>query len=250
MVKDVASRAYLRYAPDQHLVFASFAAAFLLKLLRHKFVHLVSESHRTGIIPLVETLIRTLDDQSVAIDETHTPKIYARFLAGLLQKHRILASAPRHEEHENENDADMMNHQEQPMGLSIDFSMLHQANSFPAGPLSPPSPHPSIQVTPPPVGDHSFGYIVHDPNMDEYGLEGQDDMGMFGNSGAPPSGSGTVHPMDERAREEEDDDILPSLRAINPSFWLHGMVPWPVVNMPAGQEDRGLAVGPYSFMDS
>jgi hypothetical protein len=296
---------------------------------------LVSEEHRVGIIPLVQMLIGTLEDESVAIDETHTPKIYARFLASLLQKHHTLASAhananasrraaggagagasearqhgneqEQEQEHEHgagtgtgiDIDADMMNTQ-QTMGLSIDFSMLHQANNIPLGPLSPPSPHPSIQVTPPPIGDHTFGFLLHDPNqhpnhhhhqqhpqhhqhqhqqhlqhqhqhhhhqqqhgdfdVNVNGGHYDHDLAMLANcnaSNAPPSGSGTVHPLDGlREGEDEDEDVISPLQAINrSSFWVHALVPghelvpglasWPDTNLPTG-----FSVGPYAFMDS
>ena len=234
MINDNAVQSYLRYAPDSHLVFASFASAFLLKLLRHKFVHLLPEERRSKIIPLVERLVRVLNSTSVAIDDSHTPKIYARFLAGLLHKHRTLASAQRMEQ-QRDKDTDMKvnvntnNQERQAPGLSIDTNTLHQQNNLPSGPFSPPSPHPSIRVTPPPADDHNLGYMMHNPS------DAHADMEMLGQgslefSGA--SGSGTVHPMDEIARYEEDDDIPPSLEAINDPFWQHGFVPWLDASVP------------------
>lgn len=243
MINDTAVRSYLRYAPDGHLVFASFASAFLLKLLRHKFVHLLSEERRSKIIPVVERFIRALNDPSVSIDDSHTPKIYARFLAGLLQKHHTLSQRMEHDANVHTNTQDR-----QVTGLSIDLSNVHRNGNISIGPLSPPSPHPSIQVTPPPVGDHNFGYILHNPNDAHFGANLHDhaDTEMLGQgsdirldiSGA--SGSGTVHPMDEIARREEDEDIPSSLNAINDSYWQHGLVPglvpWLDFSMPVTWE--------------
>ncbi|PVG01932.1 hypothetical protein CPB86DRAFT_751962 [Serendipita vermifera] len=234
MTEDNAARPYLRYAPDGHLVYASFAAAFLLKLLRHKFVHLLSEEKRHPIIPLVERLIRVLSKPTIAIDESHTPMIYARFLTSLLHKHRVhAATAPRAE---LDQDTDMNLQEHQDMGLTIDLNMVHQHNNVIAGPLSPPSPHPSIQVTPPPVGDHSFGYVLHDSNTAQEEFS-QLILDLNTGDSAAPSGSNTIHPMDRG--DEEDDDLLLPLRAINdPGFWLHGMLPWPEMGMPSRDWDK------------
>jgi hypothetical protein len=239
MVNDLAARPYLRYAPDGHLVFASFASAFLLKLLRQKFVYLLSEDKRATVIPLVERLIKVLSDPSVAVEEFHTPKIYARFLSGLLHKHRM-HSRVQHAEQDQDTDTHMQEHQN--MGLTIDLNMVHQHNDVVAGPLSPPSPHPSVQVIPPTM-DISFGFMPHDYNrqqeLDEEANANESGFELPVGSAAP-SGSGTVHPLDEIAREEEDDDLLLPLRAINDPgpFWGHAMVPWPEVSMPAGNWDR------------
>lgn len=90
-----------------HFIFASFASAFLLKvtcssvlvaivssdgvyiktqLLRPEFVHILTREMEDEIFDSISRLITTL--QEVAIDERHTPRLYARFLAGLLTKHR------------------------------------------------------------------------------------------------------------------------------------------------------------------
>jgi hypothetical protein len=244
MINDMAAQPYLRYAPDGHLVYASFASAFLLKLLRHKFVHLLPEESRSRIIPLVERLIRALSDSSVAIDDSHTPKIYARFLAGLLHKHRALASA-QGTKHEHDKDAEMSSNIQDPRGLSIDLSAVHQRNDLGPGPLSPPSPHPSIRVTPPATGDQMFGYMLHDPNEVHAGLysHGHGDMDMLGHGSdmrldvsTVASGSGTVHPTDEMVRDEDDEDISQPLRAVN-AFWQQAAI-WQDVNMTVGNWEK------------
>jgi len=244
MIGDAAARSYLRYAPDGHLVYASFASAFLLKLLRHKFVHLFSEEKRARIIPLVERLIRVLNDPSVAIDDSHTPKIYARFLDGLLHKHRALART-QGTKHEHGKDPEPSSHPQGGHGLSIDLGTLKQGNEFARGPLSPPSPHPSIRVTPPADGDHTFGYMLLDPNAAHPSLNthGQEEMDIVGHGSdmrfemsAAASGSGTVRPIDEMVREEDDEDIFPPLRGVN-AFWQQETV-WQDVNMTIGNWEK------------
>ncbi|KAF9236150.1 fungal-specific transcription factor domain-containing protein [Melanogaster broomeanus] len=86
MVEILAPSSLMRSAPDGHFVFASFASAFLLKLLRPEFVDIITQEMEDEIFDSIGRLITTLQD--VAVDERHTPGLYARFLAGLLTKHR------------------------------------------------------------------------------------------------------------------------------------------------------------------
>lgn len=58
----------------------------LEQLLRPEFVHILTREMEDEIFDSISRLITTL--QEVAIDERHTPRLYARFLAGLLTKHR------------------------------------------------------------------------------------------------------------------------------------------------------------------
>ena len=88
VIDSLAPSGYFRYAPDGHFVFASFASAFLLKLLRPEFAALVSHEQTNAIFALIGKLIQVLASSEVAIDDRHTPKLYARFLAGLLAKHQ------------------------------------------------------------------------------------------------------------------------------------------------------------------
>jgi len=86
MINVLAPSGLMRSSPDGHFIFASFASAFLLKLLRPEFVHILTREMEDEIFDSIGRLITTL--QEVAIDERHTPRLYARFLAGLLTKHR------------------------------------------------------------------------------------------------------------------------------------------------------------------
>ncbi|KAG5730335.1 Protein priB [Termitomyces sp. T112] len=88
MVENLAPTGYMRYAPDGHFIFASFASAFLLKLLKPEFSSLLAKEQETEIFDLIGRLIQTLSSPEIAIDDRHTPKLYARFLAGLLSRHR------------------------------------------------------------------------------------------------------------------------------------------------------------------
>ncbi|KAG6889466.1 hypothetical protein C0995_000993 [Termitomyces sp. Mi166 len=88
MVENLAPTGYMRYAPDGHFIFASFASAFLLMLLKPEFSSLLSKEQETEVFDLIGRLIQTLSSPEIAIDDRHTPKLYARFLAGLLSRHR------------------------------------------------------------------------------------------------------------------------------------------------------------------
>lgn len=88
MIEDLAPSGYMKYSPDGYFVFAAFASAFLLKLLRPEFAKLLTPESETQIYDLIARLIQIQSSPEIAIDDRHTPKLYARFLAGLLQKHR------------------------------------------------------------------------------------------------------------------------------------------------------------------
>ncbi|QRW23098.1 Fungal specific transcription factor domain [Rhizoctonia solani] len=77
----------LKYSPDGHFVFLSFAAAFLLKMLRPQFAAARERSQSQNIIALVSRLAEVLGSNEVAIDDRHSPRLYSRFLSGLIQKH-------------------------------------------------------------------------------------------------------------------------------------------------------------------
>ena len=94
MIDVLAPSGYMRFAPDGHFIFASFASAFLLKLLQPEFSSFLTKAQETEIFDLIGRLIQTLSSPKIAIDDRHTPKLYARFLAGLLSRHRRGGSGP------------------------------------------------------------------------------------------------------------------------------------------------------------
>lgn len=48
----------------------------------------MTKDQENDVFNLIGRLIQTLSSPKIAIDERHTPKLYARFLAGLLSRHR------------------------------------------------------------------------------------------------------------------------------------------------------------------
>jgi hypothetical protein len=94
MIDILAPSGYMRFAPDGHFIFASFASAFLLKLLQPEFSSFLAKTQETEVLDLIGCLIQTLSSPRIAIDDRHTPKLYARFLAGLLSRHRRDGAGP------------------------------------------------------------------------------------------------------------------------------------------------------------
>jgi hypothetical protein len=87
-ITKLATSGNMRYSPDGWFLIASFASAFLFKLLRPQFKSFVLQEQETELLTLVGRLIQTLSSPDIAIDDRHTPKVYARFLANLLSRHR------------------------------------------------------------------------------------------------------------------------------------------------------------------
>ncbi|KAG5643990.1 hypothetical protein DXG03_009280 [Asterophora parasitica] len=81
MIEGLAPTGYMRFAPDVN-------AHHAFQLLRPEFSTLLSKDRETEIFDLIGRLIQTLSSPEIAIDDRHTPKLYARFLAGLLSRHR------------------------------------------------------------------------------------------------------------------------------------------------------------------
>jgi hypothetical protein len=79
-----AQRVYLRHGPEAQSVFVTFACSFLVKLLQPKFTVYLTREKRLEIRSLVQNVADLLGSPEVAIDERHGPKLYSRFLKGLL----------------------------------------------------------------------------------------------------------------------------------------------------------------------
>ncbi|TFK49594.1 hypothetical protein OE88DRAFT_357610 [Heliocybe sulcata] len=79
-----AQRIYLRHGPEAQSVFVTFASSFLVKLLQPKFSCYLAREQRVEIRRLVQKVIDLLGSPEVSIDDRHGPKLYSRFLKGLL----------------------------------------------------------------------------------------------------------------------------------------------------------------------
>lgn len=87
MVERLYPTGILRFAMEANFLYVAFAAAFLINLLRPKFLPLLGETTQTKIIKIVGALIGVLGSNDVAMDERHTPALYHRFLSNLLKKY-------------------------------------------------------------------------------------------------------------------------------------------------------------------
>lgn len=75
---------YWRHGPEAQSVFVTFASAFLVKLLQPKFAAYLTTERRVEIRSLVQKVIDLLSSPEIAIDDRHGPKLYSKFLKGLL----------------------------------------------------------------------------------------------------------------------------------------------------------------------
>jgi hypothetical protein len=57
------------------------------QLLRPDFEGIMAPSHEQHILTLVGRFIKVIGSDEIAVDDRHTPKLYSRFLDGLLARH-------------------------------------------------------------------------------------------------------------------------------------------------------------------
>jgi len=227
VVNVLAPSGYLRYAADGHFVFAAFASAFLLKLLRPQFVPLLDASRQDAILHNVTKLIKTLASAEVSVDDLHTPKLYARFLDGLLLKRNQEIGA------EGKKEDAPVHRPAPPPPPPIHTAVIQEGHRLnDRGLLSP-----TIQVEAPegenqPVASSSSFSAMLEPNNHNH----HNGMASYEYSA---SGASTIGGFSQTATHFSDGDVLmqgnenwlASMGAIdNPTFWGNGMVPgfaWP-----------------------
>ncbi|KAI0273517.1 fungal-specific transcription factor domain-containing protein [Gloeopeniophorella convolvens] len=78
--EELSQEDFLKFAPDSHFVFTSYAVLSLLKLLRPEFP--ASREHEHETLQLVRDVADTFEQ--VAVGPTHTPHLYSSFLRALL----------------------------------------------------------------------------------------------------------------------------------------------------------------------
>jgi hypothetical protein len=235
MVDNLAPSGYMRYAPDGHFVFASFASAFLLKLLRPEFSHLMMKQQENEVFELIGRLIQTLSSPEIAIDDRHTPRLYARFLAGLLLKYR------------RDGTAGVQAQPQHPPSNSLGINVDYLGQSQPAGSAHPPSfsaaPPPS-QPSPPQPGMQRGGGAATAYESQQsvfkakpepiYRPEASSVLGTgtldftagdtgTGNAASVAEDSPFELDMDLRGLDEEMLATMQTLK--NPSFWENMMMP-------------------------
>ncbi|KAH8112586.1 hypothetical protein DFH11DRAFT_463167 [Phellopilus nigrolimitatus] len=75
---------YVRHGPEAQCVFVTFASSFLIKILHPKYATYLKMEQRVEIHQLVRGIIDLLSSPDVVVDDKHSPKLWARFLEGLL----------------------------------------------------------------------------------------------------------------------------------------------------------------------
>ncbi|KAL1949311.1 hypothetical protein VTO73DRAFT_8192 [Trametes versicolor] len=78
-------RVFLRHGPDAESVFVTFTCAFLIKTLHPRYAQHIPRDTRIEIRTMVEEVANFLGSPEVAVDDRHGPKLYSRFLKGLLE---------------------------------------------------------------------------------------------------------------------------------------------------------------------
>ncbi|KAF8894525.1 fungal-specific transcription factor domain-containing protein [Infundibulicybe gibba] len=92
MVERLYPTGNLRFAMEANFLYVSFAAAFLINLLRPKLISLLDGNQQQEILLIVGRLINVLGSKEVALDDRHTPALYSRFLSSLLDKYHTKPS--------------------------------------------------------------------------------------------------------------------------------------------------------------
>ena len=72
LLDKLATTTYLRFAPDGHFVFASFATAFLVKMMRPDYRHLLDQSERDKIVSLINRVVDVMGSRDISIDDKHS----------------------------------------------------------------------------------------------------------------------------------------------------------------------------------
>ncbi|KAF8508106.1 hypothetical protein BU17DRAFT_70933 [Hysterangium stoloniferum] len=222
VVDNMAPHPFLRTAPDAQFVFASFASVFLLKLLRPRFGSVLEAQQKENIVILIGRLIDVLQSDNVAIDERHSPKLYARFLEGLLERHKSGLRSARSSIQPSEASevGGFTVTIEQPQTTEIPQDM----NPYPTYPIvTPPSPrNPSLAAP--------ASYI-------------HDGASSVSDTIAARSHASTGIPettMTDFNFTNADDVVLAPMRAItNPGFWEDMMMPgfsWTPTETPAAPD--------------
>jgi hypothetical protein len=171
----------------------------------------------TEIFDLIGRLIQTFSSPEIAIDDRHTPKLYARFLAGLLSRNR-------------KDGATVGRLHPQPPPQS---EIAHAASGGYTSHI-PTSSNPSFSVTPPEGDsrgghDHGFTHSAFNPANEKvdtpiYRPEATYTLGSvpieFG-------GSGDIGPLAlSSSNGFSDEEMLATMQALkNPQWWSTMMMP-------------------------
>ncbi|KAG8879787.1 hypothetical protein FRB97_001393 [Tulasnella sp. 331] len=238
VIENLAPSGYFRYAADGHFVFAAFACAFLLKLLRPQFSKIMDPEEQGRTLGYVSKIIKTLGDPAVAVDDIHTPKLYARFLEGLLQKRNKEVAdqeAATAVAETGAGDNKKANSQRPPPPAPINTAVIqesHMSNDGgllsptiqvqgPIGELPDVGPATSFASAMQPLGNHL--HATNGAHSYAYSTSGASTIDGLSHT--------ATHISNEDVLMQGDDNWLATMGAIdNPIFWNNVMTPgfaWP-----------------------
>lgn len=168
----------------------------------------------TDIFDLIGRLIQTFSSPEIAIDDRHTPKLYARFLAGLLTRAKkdgaAIGRLQTHPPPQND--------------------VAHSASGG-YNPHIPTSTNPSFAVTPPEgdlQGHHDGGFpqTTFNPDIDKAGqpIYQPEPSYTLGNPAIDFDASGDLGPTGSATFS--DEEMLATMQALkNPQWWSTMMMP-------------------------
>ncbi|KIO13589.1 hypothetical protein M404DRAFT_122870 [Pisolithus tinctorius Marx 270] len=96
---ELAPRGYLRYSPDSHFVFLSYAVLSLLKLIRPEFQTFIENEQK--IVELVKDVATVLGE--IAINSHHTPALYSTFLRALISARTDGVQQQQHQQQQGQH---------------------------------------------------------------------------------------------------------------------------------------------------
>jgi len=227
MIEGLVSSGYMRYAPDGHFIFASFASAFLLKLLRPEFSSLLTKDEEMDILVLISRLIQTLSSSKLAIDDKHMPKLYARFLAGLLARHRREGIANGH--------------------LS---ASSHNPRPPPEGRSETVHDYSENVIAPAAQAQEQTGNVSNFDNSDRHAEINMYETGPISDDTSIPIIIDDEYLLEGNILPEEE--FLATMQTIkNPTFWQNMMLPgfsWP--EQSPSPSSQGVTPPPYGVFDN
>lgn len=194
----------------------------VLQLLRPEFANLLTKDQENDVFELIGRLIQTLSSPEIAIDDRHTPKLYARFLAGLLSKHRrdgaTVGRLHPHPPPHNPIPAPQSNEYSTPSELSHQtFSISQPLGGVPHNHLQEPQGGYSHVAFNQPGEFEAAGTPIYRPEATyalgagpiSFGDNGDIDLLGFG------AGNGV-----------SDEEMLATMHALkNPAWWQNMMMP-------------------------
>ena len=173
---------------------------------------------KTKIFDLIGRLIQTLSSPEVAIDNKHTPRLHAKFLAGLLAKHHQdsnkdqLSQTPLPpSKHSVGGDPTSYEGQPQPSSTSAQYFGHGQGTS---------------QSTSMPQGGFDNVSYASDPNLSSQPVVSYSQDTMQYQPQTPGVVAATQDSAVNAMAGLSEEDMLATLRAIgNPNWWSNMMMP-------------------------